>query len=64
MKNLIENELISETEIMELIQTTFKLVKLGVLDKKYLNMICEKTDVKQLSENEFQFDENSIYKFN
>lgn len=62
--NLISQELVSEPEIVDLIQTTEKLVKLEVLTSEDLDYICEILGVKQIEKNVFELNENSIYTFN
>lgn len=58
---LIENEMISETEIIDLLSSTSKLIKIGVFNQKKLDSICEKLGIKQLSDNTFELNEDNIY---
>ena len=63
-KDLMEDNLISEPEIVDLIQVTHKLTKLNVMSQEDLDNVCLKIGVTQVGENVFQIDENSEYTFN
>jgi hypothetical protein len=63
-KDLMEENLISEPEIVDLIQVTHKLTKLNIMSQEDLDNLCLKLGVTQIGENVFQIDENSEYTFN
>jgi hypothetical protein len=58
---LIENEIISEPEIINLISSTYKLVKNGIFKQKKLDSICDELGVKQIDDNVFELNEYSTY---
>ena len=60
----MEENLISEPEIVDLIQVTHKLTKLNIMSQEDLDNLCLKLGVTQIGENVFQIDENSEYTFN
>ncbi len=68
MKNeiidIVENEMISETEIVDLLFTTSKMVKLEILKQSDLDYLCETLGVKQTDVNVFELDEDNSYTFN
>ena len=63
-KDLMEDNLMSEPEIVDLIQVTHKLTKLNIMSQEDLDNLCLKLSVTQIGENVFQIDENSEYTFN
>lgn len=58
---LIENDIISEPEIINLISSTYKLVKNGVFKQKKLDSICDELGVKQIDDNVFELNEYTTY---
>jgi hypothetical protein len=68
MKNkvveLLEQDLISEPEIVDLVYSMYKLNKLEIIKKKDMESICEKLGIVQTDKNVFVFDENNSYVFN
>ena len=58
---LLENQQITQNELVELLHSYYKLVKAKVFTQEEFNVVLEKLGIKLKSENVFVFDENTEY---
>ena len=67
MKNkvveVLENQMISEPELINLVHIVYKLTKVDIMKKKDLESICNTLGIKQIEKNIFELDENNMYIF-
>lgn len=67
MKNkvveILENQMISEPELINLVHIVYKLTKVDIMKKKDLESICDTLGIKQIEKNIFELDENNVYIF-
>lgn len=67
MKNkvveVLENQMISEPELINLVHIVYKLTKVDIMKKKDLESICDTLGIKQIEKNIFELDENNAYIF-
>jgi hypothetical protein len=61
---LLENQQITQNELVELLHSYCKLVKAKVFTQEEFNVILERLGVELKSGNVFVFDENSEYILN
>ena len=61
LKELIENELISEPEVMDVVLGYNKLVKLGICNETDFIDILSKLGIDKVDENTFSTNENETY---
>jgi hypothetical protein len=64
MTEVLMDQQISEPEIIELISSYQKLVKVGVLTEESFITLLFNLGVKTLTENEFTIDEDTVYTLN
>ena len=64
IKNLIEDGIIREPEIVDLILTIQKLVNSGILKDEELNLLCDKLGIVRIGDNTFEFEDGVEYTFN
>lgn len=64
IKNLIEEGVINEPEIVDLLLVTQKLVIAGFFEEEKLNHLCEKLGITRIGENSFELEEGVEYTFN
>ena len=61
---LLENQQITQNELVELLHAYYKLVKAKVFTQEEFNVVLERLGVKLKSGNVFVFDEDSEYILN
>jgi hypothetical protein len=64
LTEVLMDQQISEPEIIELISSYRKLVKVGVLTEESFTTLLFNLGVKTLTENEFTIDEDTVYTLN
>ena len=64
IKNLIEEGIVNEPEIVDLLSVTHNLVKAGFMKEKKLNHLCDKLGITRIGENSFELEEGVEYTFN
>jgi len=64
IKNLIEDGIIREPEIVDLILTIQKLINSGILKDEELNLLCDKLGIVRIGDNTFEFEDGVEYTFN
>ena len=61
---LLENQQITQNELVELLHSYYKLVKVKVFTQEEFNVVLDRLGVELKTGNVFVFDENSEYILN